>query len=134
MIKNKKLWRLLESNVVKSQPTPEDVIDFMYQNNDIPIYDLAELVALEFSKNTIIATYAFLPESTGEIPVEQGGGMIEINPEVASIKGILKDALLTDYEYYDQIDEIYGDTSGLNVSKIPDFIVLNKIAKNSPIY
>ena len=134
MTKSKKLWKLLESNVIESQPSAEDVIEFMYQNNNIPIYDLTEKISANFPKSSMVSAYASLPESTGELSPEEGGAMTEVSPEVAAIKNILKDALLVAYDHYDQVDEVYGNESGLNVACIPDFIVLDKIARNSPIY
>lgn len=134
MKNNKKLWKLLESTVLNAEPTPDDVIEFMYDNDDIPVSDLAEIVSGNFSLNALENTYRSLPESIGERDSKKGGEIIEVSIEVRNIKNVLKDALLVKYTYYDQIEEVFGTKDGLRLENIPDYIVLSKIVRDLPIY
>jgi len=132
MIKNKKLWNILKESVRDSVASPKDVIDEIYENGSMPLYDIAMNLLRKFSRKEIAGTYMYLPEEN-EYP-EFGTSDMPAS-HIANIKHIIIDALLETYEHYDKFDEVYGGTKGIDLYSVPDFAVKNfLIPNNPPIY
>ena len=129
MSKNKKLWNILKESVKDSVARPEDIINEIYKNGNMPLYDIAMNLLRKFSRKEIARTYMYLPEEneyprfgTSDMPASH----------IANIKHIIIDALLETYEHYDKFDEVYGGTSGIDPYSIPDFAVKNFLIPNKP--